>query len=94
MLADTNTLLEIYCNSSVFGNSEIMRIFNCSESTAKRKKLQVLKAQKKAGVTVYSKHVVNPKLAYKVWGLDISDLERRSKKYVELKNRGVFSQTG
>lgn len=91
-IADISTAVEIYYSAPELGSKEIMRLFNCSRSAAQNQKRKVQKEQTEQGLMTFSKSAVNTRLAYRVWGLDITDLERRLTKFHTLKQKGVFSQ--
>lgn len=91
-IADLQTVVEVYYNSTVLGTKQIKQIFKCSDSTANRKKREAQLEQEKTGIKPYSRSTVNTRIAYRVWGLDIKDLERRLEHYHKLKEKGVFSQ--
>lgn len=89
-IASTDIAVEIYNRYTALGTKEIMKLFNCSRSAAGKKKNQVRAEQEKSGLPLLPCSVVPTALAYKVWGLDINDLEKRAKKYHALKMAGVI----
>ena len=70
--------IDIYYSNIELSSEEIRRLFGdiCNTSIYKLKALARERA-KQDGVEVFSNSRVNTKVAYQVWGLDISDLEQR-----------------
>lgn len=91
-IADMATAVELYYKSPELGNNEIMELFNCKRSAALRQKRKVQAEQDKQGKKTFSKSTVNTRLAYRVWGIDIKDLDQRLSRYHTLKKKGVFSR--
>lgn len=81
---DLQTALDIYYNNYELGTAEVKKLFDCSDSTAIRLKRQVREVQKKQGMMTFSNGNVNTKLAYKVWGIDIADIEKRVMRYQKI----------
>lgn len=77
--------VRLYYTHSEIGNKEIILLFGqLSSATVARLKRLVKIEMDKQEVFSYGLHKVNTKIAYSVWGLNISDLERRMKKLKEL----------
>ena len=77
--------IKIYYSTTEIGNKELKMIYGniCPHIMLKLKK-QVKEVMDKEGVTAIHGSNVNTKIAYKVWGLDIRDLEHKRKKLKEL----------
>jgi hypothetical protein len=78
--------LKIYYAHSEIGNKEITALFGRrSSATISRLKRAVKDEMNTAGVLSYGANKVNTAIAYKVWGIEVTDLEKRMKKIRELK---------
>ncbi len=77
--------LKIYYSNSELGNKEITALFGRrSSATVSRLKRIVKDEMNKQDVYSYGANKVNTEVAYKVWGIEIADLEKRIKKLKEL----------
>jgi len=77
--------LTIYYNYSEIGNKEITALFGRRSSATISKLKRLAKNEMiKRGVCSYGANKVNTQIAYKEWGIDVSDLEKRNKKLKEL----------
>lgn len=85
VLSDIDTIMDIYYNKAVLATADIMRLFNCSRSTASKLKKE---AQKAETAPRYSDAVVKTKDAFLLWGIDIIDIEKRYHKKQKLKKGG------
>lgn len=84
LVKDLKTCLRIYYTYPELGSAEIKELFGVSDGVATALKKPVREAQIKENVMVLDKYCVNTELAFKVWGIDIEDIERRIKKLEEL----------
>ena len=73
--------LKIYYINSEIGNKEILSLFGrlSSATVAKLKKL-VKEEMINQGKFSYGLNKINTSVAFDVWGIDVTDLERRRKK--------------
>jgi hypothetical protein len=75
------TILRIGLEYTEIGNAEIRELFGrISSSTIVRLKNEARKLQTESDVLTWYPNHVNTKLAFKAWGLDVEDAERRYKK--------------
>lgn len=84
-IAGIEDALRIYYNNSELGNKEITALFG-RHSTATISRLKRIAKDDMAvnNILSYGANKVNTDTAYKVWGIDIKDLEKRMKKIREL----------
>ncbi len=77
-------VIKKYYEKVELANSDVREIFDVrsSATVAKLKKI-VQEKMIEQGVACWNTQRVNTAVAYQVWGLDISDLERRYKKLKE-----------
>ena len=59
-------------------------MFGVGNATATEMKKPVRRKQVEENVMVLDKNCVNTELAFKMWGIDIEDIERRVKKLEKL----------
>ena len=83
-IQDIPTAVEIYHLHPELGTSEIKKLFGCSSSSATRLKAEVRKQQKEKGILSHSDTLVNTKLAFEVWGFNISELEKHLLRYQKI----------
>ena len=77
--------LRIYYKHSELGNKQITELFgNRSSATISRLKRAVKNEMAKRNVLSYGMNKVNTSVAYEVWGIDVTDLEKRMKKLKNL----------
>ena len=77
--------LKIYYENTEVGNKEIKILFgSCSTATISKLKKRVKEEMIKKEVYSFSAYKVNTTIAYDVWGIDITDLEKRLYKLKEL----------
>ena len=88
-IKDLKTCLRIYYTYPEIGNLEIMELFGISRATATLLKKPVRKVQIENGIMVLSKTNIHTETAFKVWGIDVNDIEHRLKKLEKL---GLCSQ--
>ena len=84
LVKDLRTCLKIYYTCPELGSEEIKELFGVSDTSACIMKKSVRRQQIVENVMVLDKHCVNTELAFKVWGIDIEDIERRVKKLEKL----------
>ena len=84
LVKDLKICLKIYYTCPELGSDEIKELFGVSDGVASSMKKPVRKKQIEDGVMVLDKYCVNTELAFKVWGIDIEDIERRVKKLEKL----------
>jgi len=85
-IADLKTAIEMYYLNSELTTANITKLFDVSSNTAKKYKDVVREEMAKRSVLSNEINSVNTKIAYEVWGLDISDLEKRYAKLQKFKN--------
>ena len=84
-ITSINAALKIYYTHSEIGNKEMIALFGQrSSATICRLKRVVKDEMNRQGVLSYGANKVNTTIAFRVWGLDISDLEKHKKKMEEL----------
>ena len=84
-ITNINTALSIFYNYSEIGNKEINTLFgNRSTATISKLKKLVKTEMMNQDVLSFSAYKVNTAIAFKVWGIDVTDLENRRKKIEEL----------
>ena len=76
--------IELYYSQNDLSTTDIKKIFGCSECTAvslkKKVKEEVAKLDVKERPVVFEAKNVNMEFAFKVWGLDVRELEEKYKK--------------
>ena len=80
-ITSIETAVQIYYTFPELGTDEVIQLFGCSRATATRMKKRARERQIREGVITFSDANINTKIAYKEWGLDIADLERRMVRY-------------
>lgn len=73
---NTDAAVTLYYTRNELSTSDIMGIFDCSETTARGLKKAARAVQDQKQVPSYNARAVNVQVAYEVWGLDIKKLER------------------
>ncbi len=76
-ITSIETAIEIYYSKTQLGNADIKKLFGVSSSKVTSLKKIVRQAMAERNVMPYNALLVNTKIAYEVWGLDIADLEKR-----------------
>ncbi len=79
-IVDLKTAIELYWSKVELENEDIARLFGASKSTVLKFKKMVQEEMVKQGVLPWSSTAVVTEVAYKVWNIDINDLERRYKR--------------
>ena len=79
--------LELYYSQNELSNDDIAAIFGCSRSYVNtlKKQVQQKMAEEDAHPPVFDAKHLNTEYAFKVWGLDVVDLERKYKKLVKFR---------
>lgn len=84
-IKDIDTAIHIYYAYPELDNAQIRELFGITgSSTVARYKKPVLEQQSKDGVKTMCANTVDTETAYKVWGIDIADLEKRRDKLKKL----------
>lgn len=84
-IADIDTALRIYYTYPEIGNKEIQQLFGTiGKSTIIAHKKAVQVKQIEDNIRTSQKNTVNTECAFKVWGIDVDDLERRREKLKSL----------
>ncbi len=79
------TALRIYYSTPELTSEDIRQLFgNVSAGTITNLKRPVFEKMREGKYFCCTRHAVNTKLAYEVWGLDVADMEARYKKYKKL----------
>lgn len=75
--------IELYYSQNDLSTADIMRIFGCSRSYARTRKLQVQRqaAAEQVCPVVFDANSVNAEYAFRVWGLDVEELESKYAKW-------------
>ncbi len=81
---DIKTALQMYYTKPEIFTDDIVELFCVGKSTAQKMKNEVRKVMAEKGVKVWLPHSVNTKVAYEMWGLNITDLEARLEKLQSL----------
>lgn len=82
---DIEKAVLMYYEKTEIGNAEIMELFGVSRQTACKLKNEVLKEMAKNNIRCWLPKHVNTAVAFKTWGIDIDDYEKRLKKLRTLK---------
>ncbi len=84
-ISNIDTALRIFYQYPEIGTREIMELFQtCSKSTVSRLKRLAHNRMVEDDVYSHSLYKVHTGSAYKAWGIDIEDLERRRNKLRKL----------
>lgn len=84
-IKDFDTALRVYYANPEIGNKEMVELFgSMSTATKTRLKKEVKDEMAKRGVKSFRDHTVNTKVAYEVWGIDITEIEKRRAKLIKL----------
>lgn len=89
-LPDPEKALKLYYTKTEIDNADIRELFDCNISTATRLKNQVRVEMAKTGVKTWLPKNVDVQTAYKVWHIDVDNLEKRLVKLTKLKSAGVI----
>ena len=74
------TAVRLYYEKPEITNADIKKLFGTGETQTIKIKRAVKEEMAKQGVKSWLPHSVNTRIAYKVWGIDIDDFEKRLKK--------------
>jgi len=85
-IADLRTAIEMYYLNSELTTADIKKLFNVSSTTAKKYKDVIRDEMINREVLSNEINSVNTEIAYEVWGLNISSLERRYTKLQKFKS--------
>lgn len=84
-ISDIDTALYIYYRYPEIGNKEIKELFGgLGSASLVNYKKAVIEEQIVQDITTSQLHTVDTETAYKVWGIDISKLEKRREKLRKL----------
>ena len=84
-ITSIDTALRIYYTYPEIGNKEIRELFGgLGNSTIAAYKRAVQKEQAESGVLTSQAYTINTEVAFKVWGIDVADLEKRRDKLKKL----------
>lgn len=89
-LPDPEKALKLYYTKTEIDNADIRELFDCNISTATRLKNQVRVEMAKTGVKTWLPKNIDVQTAYKVWHIDVDNLEKRFVKLTKLKSAGVI----
>ncbi len=86
-LVSLETALEVYYSRPELSNADIKQLFGekLSSATVSRLKAKVREQMVAENIPVWNSRCINTETAFKVWGLDVTNLENRLKKLRELK---------
>ncbi len=84
MTLNIERAVEIYHSTTEISNKEIKEIFGCADASARKFKMMARKEMVEQEVEVWFAKNVNTRCAFKSWGLDIADLEKRLQKLQRL----------
>ena len=81
-----DTALKIFYTYPEIGNKQLRELFgeNTSSATIERYKKAVREKQAERNILTNGCYTINTEVAYEVFGIDISDLERRRSKLIKL----------
>ncbi len=80
-IASVDAALRAYYGNGYLSNKEIKEIFQTSsDASVQRLKKPVIEAEKKEDHPVVVPFHVNTRIAFKVWGIDVKELEKNRKK--------------
>lgn len=89
-ITDIGYAIKIYYQYPEIGNKEISKLFGVVSGQALcRIKKEVREEMIKENIPYWNGHAVNTRTAYRVWGIDIDELERN---YTKLKKLGLLSK--
>lgn len=84
-ITNIDTVIKIYYSYTEIGTKEMTQLFTRhSKSTINRLKKIAKKQMIQENVYSYGMYKVNTECAYKSWGIDIQDLEKRRNKLQKL----------
>ena len=84
-ITDIDTAISIYYRYPEIGTNEIVKIFRKrSKSTVGRLKKIAQNRMTEDNIYTYGMYKINTECAYKAWGIDVEDLEKRRNKLQKL----------
>ncbi len=84
-IADIDAALEAYYGNGHINNTQIKKMFGVNSSSVISKlKRPVWEAEKAENVPVAVPGCINARIAFKVWGIDATELEKNRNKRREL----------
>ena len=84
-ITSINNALKIYYENAEIGNKEIKHLFSVRSSATVSRLKKLVKAEMiKNDIPTFCANKVNTVTAFAVWGIDVTDLERRKIKIKEL----------
>lgn len=84
-IKDIDAALRAYYGTGYISNDQIRAMFGAkSSATVMRLKRPVVAAENAEGVPVVVPQHVNARIAFRVWGIDVKELERNRQKMREL----------
>lgn len=89
-LPDPEKAIEMYYTMTEINNAEIRYLFSCNSTTATRLKRSVQDEMSKTGVRTWLPGNIDVKTAFKVWRINVDDMEKRLLKLQKLRNAGVL----
>lgn len=89
-LPDPEKALELYYTKTEINNVEIRYLFSCNSTTATRLKRSVQDEMSKTGVKTWLPGNIDVKTAFKVWCINVDDMEKRLLKLQKLRSMGVL----
>ena len=84
---DWKKAIEIYYGRIELDNKDIKELFACKDNAAIRLKRPVQEEMAKQKILPWKAGNVNTEVAFKVWGLDIADIERRYLKLMKFREK-------
>ena len=89
-LKNIELAIQMYYSKIELSSADIKQLFEVkSSSTVAQLKKKALKLMTEEKKPMFSSHRVNTECAYRAWGFDIADLEKR---YSRLKKLGLIQQ--
>ena len=86
---DFKLILEMYYTKVELSTADIKALFNCSRSTADKLKQAARKQMVEDDRMAWDARCVITESAYKAWGIDIEDIEKRALKISTLRRKLV-----
>ncbi len=87
-ITDIETAIRLYYERIELSNADIRELFgDLSPATISKLKKKAREIMSRENIPEWSAQNVNTEAAFKAWGLDISDLERRYKKLSSIKKK-------
>lgn len=84
---DIEIAVNLYYAKPELASDDVKSLFSCGSTTAIRLKNQARKEMASRGVKSWLPSSVNTRVAFDVWGIDITDYENRLKKLQSLKRK-------